>query len=68
MCQVLGHQALLVLVLEAVYKHACNSRTIGLSSTDDKLHNLIYNHDPIIVILSSNSEEYVNVCMGLVEG
>ena len=25
-------------------------------------------NNPIIVILSSNSEEYVNVCMGLVEG
>ena len=54
-CQVLsGHQA--VLVLEAVYKHAINSRTIGLSSTNDKL---IYNHDPNIVILSVNSYVWV---------
>ena len=53
MRQVLGHQA--VLVLEAVYKHV----TVELlaSSTEDKLHNMIYNHDPNIQLI----EEYVNV-------
>ena len=40
---------------------ARNSRNIDLSSTEDKLHN---NHDPNIQLI----EEYVNVCMGLVEG
>ena len=50
-CQVFGHQA--VLVLEAVYKYV----TVGLLASPQQMINMIYNHDPNVVILS-----YRRVC------
>ena len=50
MCQVPGHQA--VLVLEAVYKHVMVELLATLQSIAKKLYGMIYNHDTNLVILT----------------